>query len=243
MAASATAAGAEAPRPHRLVRLFGASIGRKIVAAATGAGLLVFLFAHLFGNLKVFQGQDALNSYAAWLQGHPLLWVARIGLLVIFVTHVYTTVTLAIENRRARPVRYEEYRPATSSFASRYMLLSGLVVLAFVVYHLLHFTFGVVDAANTRLHEPSGRLDVYSSVVRSFRNPWIAWSYVVSIGLLGLHLAHGITSAFQTAGVHHESYNKLVKATAAVIIGLLVLGNWSMPLLILAGKVSLAGGM
>ncbi|MEA3246324.1 MAG: succinate dehydrogenase cytochrome b subunit [Gemmatimonadota bacterium] len=243
MATTAAAAGSEAPRVHRLVRLFGASIGRKLVAAATGAALLVFLFGHLFGNLKVFQGQDALNSYAAWLQGHPLLWVARVGLLVVFVTHVYTTVTLAIENRRARPVRYEEYRPTKSSFASRYMLLSGLVVLAFVVYHLLHFTFGVIDSANTRLLDPTGRLDVYASVVRSFHNAWIAWSYVVAIGLLGLHLAHGITSAFQTAGVHHESYNKIVKATAAVVIGILVLGNWSIPLLILAGKVPLAGGM
>ena len=230
-------------RTHRLVRLFGASIGRKLVAAGTGAMLLGFLFAHLFGNLRVFQGRDALNSYAAWLQGHPLLWVFRIGLLTVFITHVYTTVTLAIDNRRARPVRYEVYKPGRSSFASRYMLLSGLVVLAFVVYHLLHFTFGVVDAADTRLREASGRLDVYSSVVRAFGHPAIAWSYVVAIGLLAMHLWHGLTSAFQTAGVHHESYNKIVKATCFILLALLVMGNWSIPLLILAGKVTLAGGM
>jgi succinate dehydrogenase / fumarate reductase cytochrome b subunit len=242
---TATARGSDAtaspPKVHRLVRLFGASIGRKVVVAATGAGLLVFLFGHLFGNLRVFQGPEALNSYAAWLQGHPLLWVFRIGLLVVFVTHVYATITLARDNRAARAVPYAVYRPGRGSFASRHMVLSGLVVLAFIVYHLLHFTFGVVDAHNTRLLEPNGRLDVFSSVVLSFRNPWIAWSYVAAIGLLGLHLAHGITSAFQTAGLHHDSYNKLVKATAVVLIGLLVIGNWSIPLLILAGRVPLGG--
>jgi succinate dehydrogenase / fumarate reductase cytochrome b subunit len=226
---------------NRLVRLFGASIGRKLVAAATGAMLLAFLFGHLFGNLRIFQGADALNSYAAWLQGHPLLWVFRAGLLAAFFTHVYTTVTLAIENRAARPVRYKKYNPHVTSFASRYMLLSGLVVFSFVVYHLLHFTFGVIDASNTRLLDAQGHLDVFSSVVRSFQNPWIAMSYVVAIVLLGLHLWHGIVSAFQTAGVHHESYNTLIWVGSLAIIAALVVGNCSIPILVLAGKVTLAG--
>ena len=225
---------------NRLVRLFGASIGRKLVAAATGAMLLAFLFGHLFGNLRLFQGPEALNSYAAWLQGHPLLWVFRAGLLTVFVTHVYTTVTLARDNRTARPVAYQRYHPHVTSFASRYMFLSGLVVLSFVVYHLLHFTFGAIDVSNTRLLDATGRLDVYSSVVRSFQNPWIAGSYVVAISLLGLHLWHGIASAFQTYGVHHESYETLIQVVGIALIAALVIGNCSIPILVLAGKVTLA---
>lgn len=226
---------------NRLVRLFGASIGRKLVAAATGAMLLAFLLGHLFGNLRVFQGPDALNSYAAWLQGHPLLWVFRGGLLAVFLTHVYTTITLARDNRSARPIAYRQYSPNVTSFASRYMLLSGAVVLAFIAYHLLHFTFGVIDESNTRLLDATGRLDVYSSVVRSFQNPWISGSYVVAIALLGLHLWHGIASAFQTYGMHHRSYATLIKVFGIAVIIAIVLGNCSIPILVLAGKVTLAG--
>jgi succinate dehydrogenase / fumarate reductase cytochrome b subunit len=226
---------------NRLVRLFGASIGRKLVAAATGAMLLAFLFGHLFGNLRIFQGPEALNSYAAWLQGHPLLWVFRAGLLAAFLMHVYTTLTLARDNRAARPVAYRRYRPNATSFASRYTLLSGLVILSFVVYHLLHFTFGVIDAANTRLLDSQGLLVVYSSVVRSFRNPWIAGSYIAAMTLLGLHLWHGIASAFQTYGVHHESYETLIWVGSLALIAMLIVGNCSIPILVLAGKLTLAG--
>ena len=223
---------------NRLVRLFGASIGRKLIAAATGVLLLAFLFGHLFGNLRIFQGAEALNSYADWLQGHPLLWVFRGGLLAVFVTHVYTTVTLARVNRAARPIRYRRYQPGATSFASRYMLLSGLAILAFVVYHLLHFTLGVVDPENTRLLDAQQRLDVYASMVRSFQNPWIAWTYVGAMVLLGLHLWHGMASIFQTFGVHHESYLTLIRVTSIVLLAALVIGNCSIPILILAGKVT-----
>ena len=223
---------------NRLVRLFGASIGRKLIAAATGVLLLAFLFGHLFGNLRIFQGAEALNSYADWLQGHPLLWVFRGGLLAVFVTHVYTTVTLARVNRAARPIRYRRYQPGATSFASRYMLLSGLAILAFVVYHLLHFTLGVVDPGNTRLLDAQQRIDVYASMVRSFQNPWIAWTYVGAMVLLGLHLWHGMASIFQTFGVHHESYLTLIRVTSIVLLAALVIGNCSIPILILAGKVT-----
>jgi succinate dehydrogenase / fumarate reductase cytochrome b subunit len=226
---------------NRLVRLFSSSIGRKLVTAATGFFLLGFLFGHLFGNLKVFQGQEALNSYADWLQGHPLLWFFRIGLLTVFVIHIYATLTLARENRAARPTAYRRYRPQSATFASRYMVISGLVVLAFVVYHLLHFTFGVVDAANTRLLDSQGRLDVYTSVVRSFQNPWIAGSYIVAMVLIGIHLWHGLASAAQTFGLHHESYQTMIWVGSIVLIVLLVLGNCSIPIMILAGRVALPG--
>lgn len=222
---------------NRLVRLFGSSIGRKIITAATGVLLIAFLLGHMYGNMKVFQGPEALNAYAAKLQGHPLLWVFRVGLLTLFGTHIYLTLTLARDNRAARPVGYEEYRPRSSSFFSRYMVLTGLVVLLFLVYHLLHFTFGVIDADHARLFDAQQNLDVYTSVVQTFQNPWIAGSYVVSMVLLGFHLWHGTTSAFQTLGVRHESYETLIRILSAAIVAALVLGNSSIPILIYAGRV------
>ncbi len=222
---------------NRLVRLFGSSIGRKIVAATTGALLIAFLLGHMYGNMKVFQGREALNAYAAWLQGHPLLWAFRAGLLTLFGTHVYLTLTLARDNRAARPVGYRRYQPRSSSFFSRYMVLTGLVVLLFVVYHLLHFTFGVIDADHTRLFDAQQRLDVYASVVQTFQNPWIAGTYVVSMVLLGFHLWHGTTSAFQTLGVRHESYETLIRIISAALVAALVLGSSSIPILIYAGRV------
>jgi succinate dehydrogenase / fumarate reductase cytochrome b subunit len=227
---------------NRLVRLFGSSVGRKLVTAGTGVLLIAFLFGHMFGNLKVFQGQEALNSYAAWLQGHPLLWLMRAGLLTLFVVHIWLTLSLARENRAARPVGYRRYTPRAVRFTSRYMALSGLLVLSFVVYHLLHFTFGVVDAANTRLLDARGQLDVYASVVWSFQNPWIAGSYVISMLLLGAHLWHGTTSVFQTLGLRHESYQTMIRVISAAAVAALVIGNCSIPILIWAGRVALPGG-
>lgn len=217
---------------NRLVRLLGSSVGRKLVTAATGVLLVVFLFGHLFGNLKVFQGQDALNSYAAWLQGHPLLWVMRAGLLSLFAAHVWLTLSLTRENRAARPVRYERYRPRASRFSSRYMALSGLLVLSFLVYHLLHFTFRVIDSRHTRTP------DVYAAVVWSFQNPWIAGSYVVAMLLLGAHLWHGATAVFQSLGLRHESYQTLIRVLSAAAVATLVVGNCAIPLLIYAGRVA-----
>jgi succinate dehydrogenase / fumarate reductase cytochrome b subunit len=222
---------------NRLVRLLGSSIGRKIVTAATGVLLIAFLLGHMYGNMKVFQGPEALNAYAAWLQGHPLLWGLRAGLVTLFATHIYVTLTLARDNRAARPVGYEKYRPRSSSFFSRYMILTGLVILAFLIYHLMHFTFGVIDADNTRLLDAQQRLDVYSSVVQTFQNPWITSSYVIAMVLLGFHLWHGTTSAFQTFGVRHENYETLLRVVAAFLVAALVIGNCSIPLLIYAGRV------
>ena len=131
---------------HRLIRLFGTSIGRKLVVAVTGAMLLGFLFAHMLGNMALFQGPESLNAYAAWLQGHPLLIVMRAGLAIVFVIHVYAALQLARANRAARPTRYSYRQTFQTSWASRYMVITGLLVVVFIVGHLLHFTFGVVAA-------------------------------------------------------------------------------------------------
>lgn len=223
---------------NRLIRLFRTSIGRKLVVAVTGLLLIGFLIAHLLGNLAIVQGRDVMNAYAAWLQGHPLIWLARIALLAIFVVHVTTAVSLALENRGARPIRYRRHATLQAGPDSRYILLTGLAVLAFVVYHLLHFTFGVVDRDNAHLVDDAGRHDVYGMVVASFRNPWIVGSYVVAMGLLGAHLIHGAKSMFQTLGINHESYNGLIRIGTTALVAGLILGNVAIPLLVMSRVVS-----
>jgi len=222
---------------NRLIRLFRTSIGRKLVVAVTGLLLLGFLLAHLLGNLTILQGPDAMNAYAAWLQGHPLIWIARAALLLIFVAHTLTAVGLALENRSARPIRYRRHAMLEAGLDSRSILLTGLVVLAFLVYHLLHFTFGVVDAEHTHLLDERGRRDVYHMVTHGFRDPWIAGSYLLAMMFLGVHLIHGAKSMFQTLGINHESYNGLIRIGATTVVAALILGNVSIPLLVLGGAV------
>jgi succinate dehydrogenase / fumarate reductase cytochrome b subunit len=221
----------------RLARLWGASIGRKLIAAGTGSVLLAFLIGHLYGNLKIFQGPEKLNGYSAWLKGHPGLWVFRAGLLGIFIVHVYVTLSLARENRAARPVGYQRWRAQSSNVASRSMMWTGLFVLVFILYHLLHFTFGVVDAEATRMALAQKPLDIYSMVVGSFRNPWVSGSYVLAMIVLGFHLIHGTVSAVQTAGIHHESYQTLIRIVCVVVTAVIVLGMSSIPILVYLGKL------
>lgn len=226
---------------NRLVRLFGASIGRKLLAATTGFLLIAFLIGHLFGNLKVFQGQESLNAYAAFLQGHPLVWVFRAGLLTVFVLHIWATLSLARENVAARPVPYSRYRPQAASFVSRSMAVSGVLILLFVIFHLLHFTFGIIGPRGSEFAQAHGALDVYTMVVQSFRNPWIAGTYVMAMVVLGLHLLHGAASAFQTFGVRHESYDGLIRGVSLAVVAALALGNAAIALLVFLGRVSPAG--
>ena len=226
----------------RLVRLFGTSIGQKLVVALTGALMLGFLIGHMLGNMAVFQGPDALNSYAAWLKGHPFVWVVRSGLLTIFLVHVVMTLRLALENRHARSTKYQRTPTRSAGFTSRYMVLTGLLVIAFVVYHLLHFTLGTIQPENAALMDAQQRHDVYSMVVLGFQNPLVAASYVVAMLLLGVHLMHGAASVFQTFGINHDSYDVVIRYGTFGLVTLIVVGNCSIPLLILAGAVPLVGG-
>src|SRR5205807_10172845 len=144
-------------------------IGRKALMAITGLALLGYVIVHMIGNLQVYQGPDALNAYAKMLKGMPtLLWGARLTLLVLFVAHVYLGITLALENRAARPVGYVRFEYEQASIATRTMLLSGLVILAFVIFHLLHFTLGAVQPEYHRAVDSKGRADVYAMVVHGF---------------------------------------------------------------------------
>src|SRR5580765_7908346 len=220
-----------------LLSLWRSSIGGKVTMAVTGALLFLFVVAHLLGNLQLLSGPQAINDYAKFLHGRPaLLWTARIGLLVVFLLHVATAIRLAGENRRARPVPYA--RPATvqATFASRSMVFSGLSLLAFVVYHLLHFTFGVTNPGDfaRRAARFDGN-DVHAMVAASFGHPGIALAYVAFQSLLFLHLAHGLQSFCQTLGLSHPRYTPFVRRASWVLAGLVAGGNIALALSVQMG--------
>jgi succinate dehydrogenase / fumarate reductase cytochrome b subunit len=233
------------------------SLGRKFLMALTGLGLTLFVIAHMIGNLQVFLGRDALNSYAAALKHMPgLLWTARIGLLAIFLAHVAYGINLALANRAARPVMYhfKKYREAT--LASRTMIWTGLVILAFVLFHLAHYTFGFIQQAPVRdargeairnaqgdvvhqrfvdMIDPADpkRQDVYGMTIYGFRNPVISLLYIASMALLAFHLSHGVQSLFQSLGLNHPRWAPLLKGASLVVAVVIFVGNSSMPLAVL----------
>jgi len=204
--------------------------------AISGLVLLLFVIGHLVGNLLVFLGPGALNDYAEHLRAlGPLLWVARIGLLSAVIVHIITSIQLVVENRRARAQRYAVYRPQVTPLSARGMAVSGLMVLAFIVYHLLHFTFGVTNPAISHAHDALGRHDVYRMVVLSFQQLPIAVTYVVAMALLFLHLHHGIGSTFQTLGLNSERGIELTEQIGRALALLLFFGYMSIPVAIQMG--------
>ncbi len=236
-----------------LTNLYRSSLGKKYVMAITGLLLFAFVVVHMLGNLQVFIGPKALNDYAEFLKSKPgLLWTARLGLFVIALLHIISAVLLVKENRAARPIGYEEKKPSGASFASRTIFISGLIVLVFIVYHLLHFTVGVINPALLQLKEPvhaainSGaaatdpileRHDVYRMVIQGFSNIWVSAFYIVSMALLCLHLSHGLTSMFQSVGLRNKAWEPVIKRFAQISALIIFIGNSIIPLAVLTGLV------
>ena len=221
-----------------LTRIWQSSLGKKYVMAITGLGLFIFVIVHLAGNLQIFLGPDKINSYAKFLKSNPgVLWTLRLGLLATVILHIVAALQLAAINRRARPTSYTHKRPVASTLANRTMVISGLILLAFIIFHLAHFTFGFVNPEYLQLEDPLRRHDVYRMMIEGFSNPAIAIFYIVSMGLLLLHLSHGVSSIFQSLGLRNKKtvgfFDKLAKTSALLIF----LGNCSIPLAIWAGVV------
>ena len=212
------------------------SIGKKIIMAISGLMLYGFVIMHMLGNLQVFAGPEKLNAYAKFLQDlGGLLWVARFGLLAAAGAHIFVAIKISLENKAARPVPYYNQQTNVASYASRTMKYSGLIVLAFLIYHLLHFTLGVTDAEAGRLKEMH---NVYGMVVAGFSNPIVSFAYIFAIGLLCIHLSHGFLShgyfsLFQSLGINQPEYDTKLKLTANIFALGIFLGNASMPIAVL----------
>lgn len=223
---------------HRLFTLARTTVGQKAVMAVTGIMLFGFVVAHMLGNLKVFQGPQKLDAYAEWLRevgsplfGHgQLLWVARIVLLVAAGLHIWSALVLTRLSRAARPVRYRKLAAVESTYASRTMRWGGVLIALFVVYHLLHFTFGSV-------HPDFQSGSVYHNVVVGFSAWPVSAFYIVTMIALSLHLFHGLWSLFQTLGWNHPKYNRYRRVFAMVFALAVGVGNISMPVAVLLGVV------
>lgn len=225
-------------------RFIRSSVGAKIVMALSGALMFGFIIGHMAGNLQVFLGQDAFNAYAHFLKTTPaLLWGTRVVLILSVLAHAVSGLRLAALNKAARPVGYVRKSPVRSTLASRTMALSGLVVGAFIVYHLLHFTVGVTNPEFFTLTDAQGRHDVFTMFVKSFEVPAIAAAYIVANALLGMHLIHGAKSMFQSLGLNHPKYNLLFRVVAPGIGLLVVAGNIFLPIAVLAGIVHPLGAI
>jgi succinate dehydrogenase cytochrome b subunit len=183
------------------------SIGAKTIMAVTGLAMVLFAIVHMLGHLQMFGGQAMYNGYAHFLQSFwEVKWPVRAGLLGVFVVHIAAAMRLVYLNKQARPVPYAVYRPRNATFAGRTMAWTGVVILAFIVFHLVHFTFGLVSPEYYHLPDPLGHPDAYTMFVRGFQNPVIYSTYLVAIGLLSIHLSHGATSWLQSLGLRHPKY-------------------------------------
>jgi succinate dehydrogenase / fumarate reductase cytochrome b subunit len=201
-------------------RVFGSSVGTKLLIGVSGLLLFGYLVIHLLGNLMVFAGQQTFNQYAHTLGSNPLVVPAEIALLVFFLVHVYKALTMWAANQRARPIAYQKKvwagHTSRKSVSSTTMIWTGLATLAFVVVHVAHIKYG----AWYEIGDPPVR-DLYRTEVEVFSSPlWVA-VYVVSMILVGFHLRHGIASAFQSLGAEHPVYTRRL-LTLGTIVAILI---------------------
>ncbi|MBK8976601.1 MAG: succinate dehydrogenase cytochrome b subunit [Planctomycetes bacterium] len=222
----------------RLTKFLGSTVGAKFVVAVTGTLLSLFVVGHLAGNLLLFRGRDAMNTYAESLQHlGAALWLIRGGLLAVFATHIVLAIRLKLRNQSARPAGYAHEATVQASWASRSMVLTGLVVLAFVLMHLAHFTLGWLEPTKYAVHETVGsgdllreRHDVYAMVVLGFRSDLFVALYVVAMVVLGLHLSHALQSLFQSFGFRSPSFTPVIERVCGTVAWVLAAGFLLIPL-------------
>ncbi len=219
--------------PSANLRFWQTTVGKKAIMAVTGFILFGFVVGHLLGNLQIYLPPEKINHYSAALRSMPaLLWGARITLLVSVFLHIWASWQLWLLQRAARPIGYVKKVNEHSTYASRTMVWSGPIILAFVIFHLLHFTFGVVH--------PGGRFiehDVYNNVVTGFQVWPVSLFYIIAMIMLCYHLYHGLWSMFQTLGLSHPVYTPILRNLAKIVAILIAVGNISIPVAVLAGLI------
>jgi succinate dehydrogenase / fumarate reductase cytochrome b subunit len=238
--------------------LFRSSIGRKFVMAATGVILIGFVIGHLIGNLQIFQDPDHINGYAQFLRNlGPTLWIARIVLLVSAILHIWAATALTLENARARGTEpYAIKHTIRATLASRTMRLTGYVVLAFLIYHLAHFTWGIAQKETFKENLPAyvmhadyrvaGFLavkqgteveDVHTMVILGFQNAVVSIFYIIAVGLLSFHLVHGADSMFQTLGLRSQKWGSALRKVVILASAAYFFFNLTIPASVLAGRL------
>jgi len=220
------------------------SIGRKLLMAATGLVLFGFVTGHLIGNLQIFLPPEKINAYGHMLESlGAVLWLIRAFLLLCLVVHVWLAIQLTLENRAARPQTYGVDHVNRATLASRVMARTGFVVLAFILFHVAQFT---VRAGHPEWSEHSFALlsgekvrDIHTMMVQSFSNAWVSGFYILAVGILSYHLAHGIGSMVQTLGLKNEKWTAGLERFAVVFCWAYFLLNAAIPLSVLGVLVKL----
>jgi len=229
---------------NRIQALYATTIGKKFIAAITGIVLFGFLLGHVAGNLKVFTGKTVegvphIDEYGHFLRvaGAPLvpeqfvLWGARGVLLVSLILHVLVVVQLAMLSQEARPVSYVRSKKKAASLPALYMMFSGLIILGFVIFHILHFTSGTIVIGEFE------HGTVYKNLYSSFKNPLVGIGYILVMIVLAFHLNHGVWSLFQTLGLDNPDRNKILRLVATGLTIAIVLGFISIPLSFMTGMM------
>lgn len=235
--------------------LFGylrSSIISKVVMAITGAILVLYVIVHTAGNMLIFFGRDTLNSYSEFLHSlGPILWIIRAVLIISAVLHIITSIKLKFENWGAKPTKYAVKNYLKAKLSSRTMIWTGIMIFAFILYHLLHFTFRVTNPQHyyPEFYQPNNaissilleRFDVYKMVILGFKNPLISIIYIVGVILVGFHLDHAIQSMFQTLGYNQKTYFSSIQKGSTTLAIVIVLCLISIPISVLLGIVG--GGL
>jgi succinate dehydrogenase / fumarate reductase, cytochrome b subunit len=237
-AAPATPTVPHPPRASWIVGFYRSAIGKKAVMAVTGIFLFGWILLHMLGNLKVYTGPEHYNAYAAFLitMGAPLLpnkaalIVVRVLLLIAVWLHIQAATQLTLMNRKARPVGYTDRDYVSATYAARTMRWSGVIIVLFVVYHLLHLTFGTV-------HPDFIEHDVYHNFVTGFQVWWVSAFYIIANLALGMHLYHGLWSMFNSLGLSHANFNPWKRTFATVFAVIVTVGNISFPIAVLMGAL------
>ncbi len=217
----------------RLRGFYASMVGKKVVMGVTGIILIGFVIVHSLGNLLVFRGPDAINSYSRFLKGTgELLWGLRVVLVLAAILHVIAAVQLTRQSRAARPSGYARHESQVATIASRTMRWGGALLLVFIVVHILHFTTGTIRPAGVFTAE-----DVYANIVLSFRIWWVALFYIVAMIALGLHLFHGAWSSVRSIGVSPPSPQPLHHKVSVVIAILVWAAFTAIPVAVLSGIV------
>ncbi len=214
------------------------SVGRKIIMALTGIVLIAFICVHLLGNSSIFIGPDALNAYAQKLHSlGPVVWIFRLVMLFVFVVHIIFGIQLSLENSAAKPDKNIQIKRLRTGFAAQTMVISGLVLLAFVVYHILHFTVRVPGMGVYEMNPATDMVNVYTMVVSGFHQAFTVLLYVVGMIFLALHVSHGFQSFWQSLGTNNDRTLPAFVSISKVFAVIVLLGYSSIPLLIIFGLV------
>jgi succinate dehydrogenase / fumarate reductase cytochrome b subunit len=220
------------------LNLYQSSVGKKILMAVTGVILFLFVLVHMVGNLKIYQGAEKFDAYAEFLRevGYPalghgqMLWIFRLVLLFCVGVHMFAALQLYIRSKKARPIAYKKFDDLSFSYASSTMRWGGLVLLAFVVYHVLHLTLGAA-------HNDFVVGSAYHNVVAGFSLWYVSLAYIVAMVPLGLHIYHGVWSATQTLALRNPRVLKWRRPIAAGVAAVIAVSNISIPLAVLSGWV------